>query len=297
MTQSVETDAKAGRVCPDCGYDLRGTDGGRCPECGLAQDGAEAFVIPWQQRKEIGRLMAFLRTVEMAVVRPRRLAMAIAAPVEYASAERFRRWVVVLASLPPIVFFLAVVWHMGGTGFLAVTDGRRTSLESWLADPWSEMAVVWSAGAMFVLVLPAGVAMMFYLATGAAGYWFRPAHLDVERQNRAVAISRYACGPLALLPLPAVLAAGFAGMVAEGFSDAPPWPWGWVMLVGLVGAILAAGWRASLVLLARTTHCGGGRVIGAGFGLPLSWLLAAVVGLGAFPFAVGLIWIVVDSFR
>jgi len=294
---SPDAAADAGRFCPACGYDLRGIDSDRCPECGLALNVAAGFTIPWSHRKEMGRLKAFWRTVRLASVQPKRLAMAVAEPVEYAAAQRFRWVVIALASLPPIVFFLVVVWCKGGTGFLSVVGSDLRSFLPWLGNPLRELAVIWSAGATLVPVLPIGMVAMFYLATGAAGYWFRPAHMSVARQNRAVAISRYACAPLAWLPLPVALAAAVVALTVSGYLDYHPAPRDWMILIALACVILAVGWRTALVLLARTTHCGPGRLVAAGIGLPLSWLLSAVIGLGVVPFAVGFIWIVIDSFR
>src|SRR5687768_10793324 len=51
-------------LCPACGYDLRGTTGGRCSECGLEIDPAALARsgVPWAYRKEMGRVRAFLKT-------------------------------------------------------------------------------------------------------------------------------------------------------------------------------------------------------------------------------------------
>jgi hypothetical protein len=287
----------AGRFCPDCGYDLRGIDSDRCPECGLGLHGAAGFAIPWSHRQEMGRARAFWRTVRLAAVHPKSLATAAGEPVEYAAAQRFRWLVVALASLPPIVFFLIYVWRKRGTRFLSVAGNDLLSFLPWLADPLREIALIWSAGATFAPVLPIGVVVMFFLATGAAGYWFRPGHLNVARQDRAVAISRYACAPLAWLPVPVAMAGVAVGLTATGFLADFPSPRDWLVLGAPAALILVAGWRTSLVLLGRTTHCGAGRLAAAAVGLPLSWLLSAVIGLGVLPFLIGFIWIVIDGFR
>src|SRR5581483_7396073 len=108
-----------------------------------------------------------------------------------------------------------------------VSPGRWGTLLPWLADPWSEAAVVWSAGATLLPVLPAGWVLTLFLVTGAPGYWFRPGNLEAARQDRAVALSRYACGALAWLAMPVGLAAAAVGMTAAGYRDPPPPVAGW----------------------------------------------------------------------
>ena len=80
--------------CPECGYDLRGTEHtDRCPECGTAIDRSAIAAesrIPWVHRAAIGRLRAYRRTVWLATLRPRRLGAEAARPVSYAAARRFR---------------------------------------------------------------------------------------------------------------------------------------------------------------------------------------------------------------
>src|SRR4051794_13275118 len=57
-------------LCPGCGYDLRGTIGGRCSECGLEIDRAalERSGFPWAHRASLGRVRAFLKTVWLVTV-------------------------------------------------------------------------------------------------------------------------------------------------------------------------------------------------------------------------------------
>ena len=62
--------------CPACGYDLRGSDGNRCPECGLAIDRESLRVrgFPWAHRREVGRVRAYVRMVWQVLVGSRTLA-------------------------------------------------------------------------------------------------------------------------------------------------------------------------------------------------------------------------------
>jgi len=57
--------------CPECGYSLRGLTSDRCPECGLRLDFIESAVslIPWERRRELGRIRAYWQTVLMVLTR------------------------------------------------------------------------------------------------------------------------------------------------------------------------------------------------------------------------------------
>jgi hypothetical protein len=65
-------------------------------------------------------------------------------------------------------------------------------------------AATWLGWVLELLLAPAIIlgSYAFLLAASAvAGYFFHPRRLPVERQNRAVALSCYACAPLALTPI------------------------------------------------------------------------------------------------
>jgi len=137
----------------------------------------------------------------------------------------------------------------------------------------------WFRGVEFLAGLLSVVAM-----TGAASYLFHPRHLPVAEQNRAVALSYYACGPLAMVTwtLP-FYAFSFVLSLAGGFQheyDTPPWLAivatsaallvMWLRLIGLGRAALRRWWAKLRVALLT----------------PVLWLL--VVGL----VGVGLPWVV-----
>src|SRR5439155_13935145 len=102
-----------GLYCPECGYDLRGIESPRCPECGQSIDRATLAEsrIPWVHRHEIGRFRAYWRTLWLATLRPKRIATDIAAPAHPRDAELFRRLTVLIAALPlcaaaVVIYFL-----------------------------------------------------------------------------------------------------------------------------------------------------------------------------------------------
>ncbi len=77
--------------CQDCGYNLRGLTGARCPECGHSLETIRALEsqIPWVYRKEQGWFRAYWRTVWLVMFRQRRFCEEMARPVSFDDAQRF----------------------------------------------------------------------------------------------------------------------------------------------------------------------------------------------------------------
>ena len=270
--------------CPRCGYDLRGNPSGVCPECGEAFDPrtleTAAADLPWQTSRRLGRVVGFVRTVWRTVARPQEIARQTWRPVSYRQARAFQLACVVLAWLvvaPPVCGWL---WDLL-RAFVADNYGETASLPGRAADA----AVVAAAGA--------GLFLWLLTATGVASYFFHPARLPAGLQDRAVAVSYYAAAPLALVPLAAACLWVFyrVGWVRPGWSR-PLGVAGRVAVTTLtVASASAAGclcvviavslFRVPLVLLARGTHAGGGRLLLCGLTLLFAWpLLLVLFGLG-----------------
>lgn len=193
--------------CQRCGYNLRGLTGDRCPECGEPLDTVRAAEpqIPWVYRREIGRFRAYWRTVWLVMFRQRRFCDEMARPVSYSDAQRFR-WVTILHVYLPILIATIVFYAVAPSpAFRARMPGERTPVEL------LNMAVsaVWPIAVLHL-------SLVLYLAamTGVPSYFFHPRGLRVESQNRAIALSYYACGPLAisLFPIAAGVASGLIGL-------------------------------------------------------------------------------------
>jgi hypothetical protein len=176
--------------CPECGYSLRGISSPRCPECGLLLDFVESDrpLIPWELRREIGRVRAFRQTVWQVLRRPKVFCRAVYRPVDYFAAQKFR-WICV---------FLFWGTLLGLTGIVHATYPN-------LLPEFAEETGWW-----FIGVCALSVLLVIAAYTGIPGYFFHPRHLPVPRQNRAVALNYYACAPLALMPLLLPLAAAAA---------------------------------------------------------------------------------------
>jgi hypothetical protein len=275
----------AHRFCPGCGYDLRGIDSDRCPECGLGTDQAVSgtSVIPWAHRRRIGRVRAYLTTAKLAIFRPEKLAIEVARPVQLEDALAFRRVTAAIATVPCVLLVI-------GAAFLS-----DVGLSNILQQPEE-----FGGELLAIPVAIAAIWFFFLTIAGVQSYWFHPASLPMVQQNRAVAVSYYATAPLAITPISAFLGAGIvpAAMAAEHSRDL------WFMIPALCLTVisilviqLATMWRACLVMLRRTTHCGLGRTLSCAIGLPVAWLMLAVTFLAVLPGAYLFVALLILSHR
>ena len=300
-----DTEPTTLRLCPACDYDLRGITSARCPECGLVIENAPPLTIPWEHRRQMGYVRAFWRTVRLAMFQCRRLAQAVGAPVDEKAAKRFRLIVSLIAAAPPAAILLAVMWHEGGTGFinvatLDINDSGWGSAR--LAIGW-EWSTLWSGGATLVPILPIGMLLTIWFATGSARLWFRE-RSESGGEKRSATLSMYACAPLIWLPIAAAAVAGLLAFGAlQNLPTGPEGPFLWlgtalgVICVVITLVCLVAWWLGTLQLLSRTTNCSWSRLIATGIFLPIGWAFSAVIGLGLWPCFAGLLWIAIDSLR
>ena len=249
-------------------------------------------------------MKAFWRTLILATFRPKRLAGAAAGPVDSASANRFRSLIVAIASLAVIGGFVGVVSQHGGTSSLNLVDSdlRTTSSGAGVGASW-EASVLWSAGATLAPVLPIGVLATVTLWSLSPMCWRLPAELPPVRRRRAIALGAYACAPLGWLAICIALLAGLDVLASDQFlgeyfanGHALLWTLRHVLAWGSVFT-LAAWWWTILRLLRGGTHCDTGRLIIVAVVIPITWGIAAMLGLVALPCLVGLVRIAIDSLR
>jgi hypothetical protein len=185
-----EPDAGQELFCPACDYNLHGLTGERCPECGrdvAAILGGEV-AIPWLERREMGRLRAYWRTVALLTFKPRKFNLAKARPGSERDARRFRAMTVlhVLAALLVLdaIFFLF---------FPKVSDRLMGFLGAW-----------------YIAASQVGLATGIVAITSAPYYAIDHRDTPPELSLRAALLGFYACAPLAwtfVLVLPLVLGA------------------------------------------------------------------------------------------
>jgi hypothetical protein len=265
--------ADVDRFCPGCGYDLRGITSDRCPECGTPFDPNQPTEpqIPWSHRATLGRRRAFWRTVKLATFRTSQFAAEINRPVSFADARSFRRAVVWHAWVP-LALTTVVIWIVG----------YELYKRPWYPNDVLGSIAMWGG----IPVALASLWLFLYLLFGAHSYFYHPKRLNVRQQNRAVALSYYACAPWAYVFAPVLAGFAIAGLAAMGELDHPT-SWLFNALVILAAGVVALVWLALFYMapqrmLHRTTHAGAGWI--ALFGLVLRpamfvLLLGLTIGL------------------
>lgn len=283
--------------CPECGYDLQAIASDRCPECGLAIDRSRLgeSTIPWVHRKQIGRIRAFYRTVKLATFSPREFAKEMSRAAHFRDAVLFRR-VAVCCALAPIGVVLTIGYLYALANFQVYMVLRAADLV------WSRDDLLGSVLQMLgVPLIWICLAMFLFACTGVCSYFFHPKELSVVRQNRAIALSYYACGPLAWSPIVMLLAVG--GSVLSALS----YEYKFVLDPVLLSLLILITWlpllllliaivRAPVVLIGATTHQTGRKWL-LGFVLPVAWIVLAILILVLIPLACALLALMFVSFR
>jgi len=254
--------------CPDCGYNLRGLTGERCPECGSSIEGMRDRTsrIPWVHRKEIGLIRAYWATVWLVMFRQRRFVNEIAREVNYVDSQSFR-WVTILhVAIPVLIGAVIAAALLGPTPFQdEVADALCQSI-------WPPILLY----VCFVLFLAA--------ATGVPSYFFHPKAIPIAQQNRAIALSYYACGPLSVV----VLGVPFA-VAAPLVGDNDARILCLLLAPCLPAGMLAAWWFDLIHLSRRFMPQRPMRAWLVAVGVPVLWMLLALVILVGLPLSVCLI--------
>jgi len=259
-------------ACPRCGYDLRGITSNRCPECAFAFDRATLSVsrIPWEHGDEISWFRAFWDTTGFVIWHPRLFAQEAGRPVNYRRARQFQLTVVFCA------WAAVMPWAISGMAAVRRDD--------------------WYVKVFFVLCLVIVPGLFLLLATGVASYWFHPGTISVVQQDRAIALSYYACAPLAWLWIPSLLFIAtvrvdqtLAGMTVPV-----------AILVNLgplfLAAILLDWLLATCLLMADVTRSDGRRQLLFALALPALWGACLCLAV-AIPAALTFMAVVHYSFR
>jgi hypothetical protein len=220
-------------------------------------------LIPWEQRRRIGFMKAYWRTVFHVLARRGRLAEDLAAPLDLRAARGFRRRTVAYAVLG---------W--AATAAILIGFYRDTGV---LSDAEQYNALIDLAGAAFLLTLS------LLAVTGATGWFFASREFDDVIQDRAIAIAYYTCAPLAFaFGSPILLAAGL--LVLRGqHVDKLLWA------IGILNMPNLASWY---LLAVSAVHSVTGRRVGrtvlAAVLLPVVWTGLPIL-IGSAPAAV-LMW-------
>ena len=192
------------RCCAECGYDLRGLEQLRCPECGLPFDPTylPPADIPWLKRGERQREMhaldggnaflAYWRTVWLVLVRPKKFGSMVWQDVDVDAVETTRfRWITIgvavgsaLATMLPIISPLSIavlltVLLMGApiTAFFWMATGRFDIIQfvaAWFVQEmrYRRLHDLSCAGLALAPIVP--IYLLLGLIMGWPGYYIGP---------------------------------------------------------------------------------------------------------------------------
>lgn len=250
--------------CPHCGYDLRGTDSGRCPECGGVIDAAsrKPSGIPWRHRSRLGAARTYLRTVWRVLRHPGRFRDELDISSNYRDARRF--WLVTVAiAYAPFLFTTALLYGKLPTGMPAMQMIGENPYG------FNYAVVALNLGALFFLLAATALPSCFCVRRG----------MTIVQQNRAIALSYYGCAALALSPVLLLF------IRAAVISDRLDWGLPFWILAGLFALGMSSAWYISTfrILCLATDRKRAGRIRLAML-LPLTWLLLAILLGAVFPF-------------
>jgi hypothetical protein len=245
--------------CDECGYRLRGLTVTRCPECGTEFDprAAPQADIPWLRRGELGVTSAYVQTVTMILIQPRRFAAELCRPVRVSAEDAYE-------------FRLLSIFISSVSVLLALAAYLRDPLSLWPMRVVPMLAMAW-------VVIAAGLRLASDLPTFIWGGLPR-------RASQLSPLHQYACAPLALLPLVAApwvlgLMIFEADMVDSGGQITPA---AWLFVAALLVPIVVLAWLIPVRFMDAATH-NRERVTLLAVYLPIHWLIVlGMVGLVVF---------------
>jgi hypothetical protein len=251
--------------CEHCGYNLRGLTELRCPECGtpFVPKAPSGSLLPWKQRRAIGRLEAYVRTVWMVVARPRRFAdeVWLAGTISHREARTFRLITVAIAFVSLAMVALAGL-------------GPRLSAQRFI--PYSLACAVL-------------LAVWLERSTGLIVRFFRKQILRRDVQQRCVALGHMSCSALAFSPLHVLMLVALSS--SARFDPTGGQITGAVAIAWLVlaGVQLAAWLRSVMSLVSESMRCNEAELVGVGLLFSGVWTAHACWFLLALPLGLHLV--------
>lgn len=255
--------------CQTCGYNLRGLTGNRCPECGGSLDGVRSLTpqIPWMYRKELGWWRAYWRTIKFVMFRQAQFCDEMARPVSFRDSQAFRWHTVGFIGIPSVFPLVAAY---------VIVTGHPSPF---VRDPLGQAVVAgWPLAIFYFCWL-----LFLAAATGVPSYFFHPRDIPVQQQNRAVALSYYACGPLVFLAVPLLTCA--AAIFTSTLKDNLVPLFFIVLTFTLPVGALVPWWFDLIHLARRLVPQKPSRAVAVAVYVPLLWLLLALIILVGIPFA------------
>jgi hypothetical protein len=246
MLEAAAAENGPERRCAACDYDLRGLAQNRCPECGLEFDPhfLPTADVPWLRRDDRA-LLAYLRTVALVLLRPRKFGQTVWQDVDVRASDAVRfRWVTI-----------------------GIATGSALALMLIAVMPPPVIAIP---------LLAPPVLIFFWMATARFNLiQFAPARFADEMRYRH--LHELTCAGLALSPLAPLFA---LVCMALGLPDHVAEP----VFVALCWLVPIAWWYGSLRFQIYGGRCTRGDALLHAVLLPFAWLLIAgvvlVFGLG-----------------
>lgn len=282
MTEAEPTTQRLGipydAFCQECGYNLRGLTGDRCPECGHPLDDAlsQESRIPWVHRDKLGTIRAYWKTVFWVGFKYKRFCEEINKPVDYKDSQRFR-WLTILHAWVPMV--------AAGLVYVLTLD-KWTRIE--VKSDWGINAN-WLFGVFAVVTLPSLITL-----TGVPSYLFDTRKISIAHRNAAIAMSYYCCGSLNWTPF--LWGFGIACvLLVNAYPRYEMIPGAGLMFVFFMTLAQVGDWWMNLSRTARRVMPQlKGRATLVALLTPVLWgaSIVAVVACMAIPVALGLLIVV-----
>lgn len=232
------------RLCPACGYDVRASTTGRCPECGTHVGRGSASRLPWVHRRHQGGRRAFFATIALLILFPARFAAELTRRLDRAEARRFF-WESLSLATVLLSAALTVSFLMRGPRLERLVFPVLT----WMGTDRNPGL---PAGPLYVLVeglwvvLPLLVSVWLSLQLTMAMYrgmlwWAAGREGNPWMRRRAVVLGLYAGG---LMPVAGTLLGGLLICISARFDVAvdAAWWWQWLVTAGLWLLPLASAW-------------------------------------------------------
>jgi hypothetical protein len=278
--------AQDGLYCPKCGYDLRGTPGDICSECGQKFDRTNLAngILPWPRRRQLGTIRSYLKTVWLVTFCPSLWRVEAARPQSLLDAAKFFWITIVIAELA----MLAVCYRP------IDTHAMQFRIED---DVLVGPTALWSMAVKLRGIWPACVALWLLDSAAAPRRLFRKGAATAELGDRGAALACYAAGPFFWMPL--LTSVVFLARkdpwitnVVPGFGPFDVDTLGWS--ISVVPAVAAAPLLMVLGSVAiaykRFTGSGDSRSLWAVARLLLHWLVSAFLLLVVLPCCLAYAW-------
>jgi hypothetical protein len=223
-------------------------------------------ILPWAQRKRLGWIRAYWRTV----FRSKNLLAEIGGNVSLTDARWFWAITVLHAWTPFVLATLALAFNAPQP-----SGGQLFPIMVTYALLMGSAAAVWP-----VAIVALGMLAWLAASTGAPSYFCHPQRLEMARQNNAVAISYYACAALAFVAPVSLLLAVAIWLSIKLDSDV-------LAIIAWAAAGLFLVWvmlevyMRTVRLVTSATRRGTNFLVGFGIALPAIWaFLFVLLGLG-----------------